>query len=112
MGDWMKYNSSSIYGCTQAPEEYKVPANCLYTYNQTTKRLYLHLINYPIGKIVLPEMKGKVKYAQFLHDNSEIKFIAKSSHQPESEKVEGELVLALPVNKPNVEIAVVELILK
>jgi alpha-L-fucosidase len=27
-------------------------------------------------------------------------------------KVEGELVLALPVNKPNVEIAVVELILK
>lgn len=112
MGNWMKYNSPSIYGCTQAPEEYNVPANCLYTYNPTTKRLYLHLINYPTGKIILPEMKEKVKYAQFLHDNSEIKFIAKSSHQPDSEKVEGELVLALPVNKPNVEIAVVELILK
>lgn len=111
MGDWMKYNSPSIYGCTQAPEEYKVPANCLYTYNPTTKRLYLHLINYPTGKIVLPEMLGKVKYAQFLHDDSEIKFITKSQHQPESEKVAGELILALPVNKPNVEIAVIELIM-
>lgn len=111
MGDWMKYNSPSIYGCTQAPEEYKLPANCLYTYNPTTKRLYLHLINYPIGKITLPEMLGKVKYAQFLHDASEIKFISKSSHQPDSEKVAGELVLALPVDKPNVEIAVIELIM-
>jgi alpha-L-fucosidase len=64
-----------------------------------------------MGKIVLPEMLGKVKYAQFLHDNSEIKFITKSSHQPESEKVAGELVLALPVNKPNIEIAVIELIM-
>lgn len=111
MGHWMKYNSPSIYGCTQAPEEYKLPANCLYTYNPTTKRLYLHLINYPIGKITLPEMLGKVKYAQFLHDASEIKFISKSSHQPDSEKVAGELVLALPVDKPNVEIAVIELIM-
>jgi alpha-L-fucosidase len=56
-------------------------------------------------------MFGKVKYAQFLHDASEIKFISKSTHQPDSEKVAGELILALPIEKPNVEIAVIELIM-
>jgi alpha-L-fucosidase len=112
MGDWMKYNSASIYGCTQAPDEYKAPTNCIFTFNPTTKRLYVHLMNYPIGKISLPNLQGKVKYAQFLHDNSEIKFINKSPHQPDAEKVESELVLSLPVLKPNVEIPVIELLLK
>lgn len=112
MGDWMKYNSASIYGCTQAPDEYKAPSNCIFTFNPTTKRLYVHLMNYPIGKISLPNLQGKVKYAQFLHDNSEIKFINKSPHQPDAEKVESELVLSLPVLKPNVEIPVIELLLK
>ena len=32
IGDWMRLHSRSIYGCTQAPEQFKVPENCLLTY--------------------------------------------------------------------------------
>jgi alpha-L-fucosidase len=39
MGEWMKYNSRSIYGCTQAPEEFEAPEHSILTYNPETNRL-------------------------------------------------------------------------
>ena len=38
MGDWMEYNSRSIYGCTEAPAGFKAPANSLLTYNPSNCR--------------------------------------------------------------------------
>ncbi|MFW5822896.1 MAG: alpha-L-fucosidase, partial [Tangfeifania sp.] len=73
MGEWMKYNDRSIYGCTQAPDEFTVPPNTLLTYNQETNRLYIHLLDYPMKNFLLPDYKDKVEYAQFLHDASEIR---------------------------------------
>jgi alpha-L-fucosidase len=49
--------------------------------------------------------KGKVKYAQFLHDNSELKFKKESNDSDD-------LVLELPEKKPGFEIPVIELILE
>ncbi len=69
MGKWMKYNSRSIYGCTQAPGEYTAPDNTLLTYN-------------PGG------------------------------HWASQENKENDVYLLLPVNKPGVEIPVIELYLK
>ena len=66
----MKYNSRSIYGCTQAPDEFQVPDNCLLTYNPETNRLYIHLLEYPLQNFMLKGMKNKIEYAQFLHDAS------------------------------------------
>jgi alpha-L-fucosidase len=102
IGNWMGVNSRSIYGCTQAPEEFKAPDNTLLTYNPKTKRLYIHLLDYPLQNLVLKGYGDKVKYAQFLHDASEIK----------QATAENGLNLSLPVNKPNVEIPVIELFLK
>ncbi|MFC2107735.1 alpha-L-fucosidase [Bacteroidota bacterium] len=31
IGEWMKYNNRSIYGCTQAPEEFEIPDHSLLT---------------------------------------------------------------------------------
>lgn len=112
IGKWMHYNSRSVYGCTQAPDEYKCPPNCLYTYNPATKRLYLHLLSYPTGEITLPGMSGKVKYAQLLNDDSEIAFHGKEKYWMAEKVGEGDLTLKLPVIKPDVEIPVIELILK
>src|SRR5690606_26001731 len=61
MGDWMRYHSRSIYGCTQAPEEFDVPEHSILTYNPNTKRLYIHLLDYPITNFRLAGYKGKVK---------------------------------------------------
>jgi alpha-L-fucosidase len=103
MSEWMQVNSRSIYGCTEAPAEFKRPDNSLLTYNPTTKRLYVHLLDYPLQRFELPGMKGKVKYAQLLNDGSEIKM-----HGTDK----GDLALDLPVRKPDVEIPVIELVLQ
>jgi alpha-L-fucosidase len=103
---WMKYNNRSIYGCTEAPEIFKAPEHTLLTYNANTKRLYVHLLEYPGKTITLAGYKDKVKYIQFLHDASEIQLDSKSKDS------ENDLVLSLPETKPDTEIPVIELILK
>ncbi len=113
MGEWMKFNSRSIYGCTQAPEEFEVPEHSILTYNPETNRLYIHLLDYPLQNFRLPGFKDKVKYAQFLHDASEIQITAPYGHHMQgSIATEDDLNLRLPVNKPNVEIPVIEIFLK
>ncbi len=112
MGEWMRYNSRSIYGCTQAPEEFEAPEHTLLTWNPETNRLYIHLLDYPITNFRLPGMRGKVRYAQFLHDASELRITAPYGHHRQGDiATEDDLNLRLPVNKPNVEIPVIELIL-
>jgi alpha-L-fucosidase len=106
MGEWMKYNNRSIYGCTEAPAGFKAPSNSLLTYNPSTNRLYIHLLAYPMGSIVLKDMASRVKYIQFLHDASEIKF------RKGSEEGANDLVLDLPVLKPSSEVPVLEVYLK
>ena len=102
MGLWMKYNNRAIYNCKQAPKEFATPENTLLTYNPLTKKLYVHLTDYNAATLLLPGYKGKIKYAQFLHDNSEIKF-TQAETNPE------DLILKLPAVKPNMEIPVIEL---
>jgi len=106
MGEWMKYNNRSVYGCTEAPAEFKAPANTLLTYNPVTKRLYVHLLAYPMGAVTLEDMADQVKYVQFLHDASEIRFTTGN------DEFKNNLNLQLPVLKPPVEIPVLEVILK
>ena len=115
IGEWMKYNSRSIYGCGAAPEGVVAPDDCRYTYNEKTNRLYLHVFAWPFEIIHLPGLAGKVKYAQFLHDASEVIFrdsSMKVNTDLNEVSGEGELTLTLPVVKPHVEIATIELFLK
>lgn len=113
MGEWMKYNARSIYGCTAAPEEIQKPENCLLTYNPKTHCLYVHLLHYPYQSIILPGLRDKVKYAQFLHDGSELLIAGKQGAWMKDESEDGKaLKLTLPVQKPDVEIPVIELFLK
>jgi alpha-L-fucosidase len=106
MGEWMKYNNRSIYGCTEAPAGFNAPANSLLTYNPVTKRLYVNMLAYPMGNMTLSNMADKVKYVQFLHDASEVRF---STGRDEAKN---DIYLQLPVQKPPVEIPVLEIYLK
>lgn len=113
IGEWMKYNSRSIYSCTQAPTEYSKPDNCFITYNPITKRLYIHVLQWPFKSLHLKGYRGKVKYAQLLQDGSEIKFresIKKGSHTTETTGAD-DVLLELPVQKPASEMPVIELFL-
>ena len=112
IGDWMRFNTRALYGCTQAPEAFEVPDNSLLTYNPETNRLYIHLLDYPLQNFTLKGMKGKIKYIQFLHDASEIKISNPVGHWIKEEVAEGDVNLVLPVTKPPVEVPVIEVFLK
>ncbi|MBN2713614.1 MAG: alpha-L-fucosidase [Planctomycetes bacterium] len=113
IGEWMKYNSRSIYGC--GASEYESPADCRLTYNKETNRLYLHIFNWPFKHIHLKGLRGKIKYAQFLHDASEvrIKGLEPWQHQNSGAKEADDYeMIELPIVKPAVDVPVVELFLK
>ena len=112
--DWMKFNSRSIYGCTMAEPEFVAPADCRYTQSADGSRLYLHLFAYPFAHLQLKGLAGKVEYAQFLHDGSEILFTdGKMDHFGEGlPQSPDDLTLYLPPVKPSTLLPVVELFLK
>lgn len=111
---WMRFHDRSIYGCTQAPDNFEVPQNCLLTYNPKAKRVYIHVLEWPFKSLHLPGYKGKFKYAQLLYDGSEIKFRTQTqtgSHTTETSR-ENDVILTLPVERPDVEVPVIELFLE
>ncbi len=59
-----------------------------------------------MGSLTLENMADKVKYVQFLHDASEIRFSTAGNEEKNN------LNLQLPVLKPPVEIPVLEVFLK
>lgn len=112
IGEWMRVHSRSIYGTDHS--EFEAPVDCRYT--QKGDRLYLHIFSWPFGHIHLKGLDGKVTYAQFLHDGSEIRF---NEHNPDAVHGhmtttidKGDIALQIPVAKPNVAVPVIELFLK
>lgn len=116
IGEWMHYHSRSIYGCTMAePDLLKsLPLDCRFTQSQDGKRLYLHLFTWPYAYVQLPGLAGKIAYAQFLHDGSELKTTeGKVNHFSEgASKSEDLLVIEVPTRKPDVLVPVIEIFLK
>lgn len=112
--DWMKYNGRSIYGCTMAEPEFTAPNGCCLTQSEDGKRLYVHLFQYPFAYLELPGFAGKVDYAQFLHDGSELKFTEKqvAHFSLGATTADDLLVIELPVVKPRQIVPVIELFLK
>ena len=112
--DWMHYNSRSIYGCTMAEPEFHAPQGTFLTQSEDGKRLYVHLYRYPFGVLEMPGFAGKVEYAQFLHDGSELLYTEHAvDHFSEGvTKSDDLLVISLPVIKPPVVVPVIELFLK
>ena len=113
IGTWMRQHGRSIYGCTQAPKEFKAPQDCRLTYNPDTKRLYVHVFAWPFRALHLDGLAGKVEYAQLLNDASEIRFTEELARlEGWTEAARDAITLELPVQKPNVTVPVVELFLK
>lgn len=110
-GKWMDVNARSIYGA--GPSSFTAPYGCKFT--QKGKRLYLHVQNWPFRHIHIPGLGGKVSYAQFLHDASEVHWLDPEAEVDSNIGVavgDGILTLELPVLKPDVVSPVIELFLK
>ena len=108
MGEWMNRHGRSIYGCTQAPAEFKAPEDCRLTYNPDTKRLYAHLFAWPFLGLHMDGIADRVEYAQLLNDASELK----TRVVEDKGERKNTLYFNLPVHKPNVTVPVIEMFLK
>ncbi|TDC80274.1 alpha-L-fucosidase [Streptomyces hainanensis] len=112
IGAWMRRHERSIRGA--GPATFTAPPDARYT--RRGDRLYLHLFTWPFEHLHLPGLAGKVAYAQFLHDASEL---AHREIAPDIKAVTtgiggqpaGTLTLTLPVVRPDVAVPVVELFL-
>ena len=111
---WMRYNSRSIYGCTQPEECFKAPEGTMLTESDDGKRLYVHLLSYPLTYLVLNDIADRVEYAQMLHDGSEVAFRKnyRQTGQFTAKAVEGAITFTLPMPPPCDEIPVLEIFLK
>jgi alpha-L-fucosidase len=112
IGKWMRLHNRSIYDCTAS--EFTPPRDCRYT--QNGNKLYLHIFSWPFKHLYLGGLANRVKYAQLLNDASEIKFFTeepnKNALHTKIECPPDTLFIELPIQKPNVEVPVVELFLK
>ena len=113
----MHSHSRSIYGCSAS--QHTPPPDCRYTHNPDTNRLYLHIFDWPLKHLHLPKLKDKIEYAQLLNDGSEVKIIdiagktSSSLVDLEAEKrAPNSATLEIPVQKPPVDVPVIELFLK
>jgi alpha-L-fucosidase len=112
IGEWMRLHERSIRGA--GASQYVAPPDSRYT--QNGDRLYLHLFSWPFKHVHLPDLAGRVDYAQLLSDASEIHLIepdptrVAENTQPGSQPP-GTLTLQLPVRRPDVAVPVIELFL-
>ncbi|BCJ34328.1 alpha-L-fucosidase [Actinocatenispora thailandica] len=113
IGEWMDLHARSVHGA--GPSPFPPPPNALYT--QRGNRLYLHLPSWPLKHVHLAGLAGRVRYAQLLHDGSEVRCTALDGAAHEHNNLAppgqdaGTLTLTLPVVAPEVALPVVELIL-
>lgn len=103
IGEWMKRHNRSIYGCTQAPDDFPVPRDCRYTYNPDTNRLYLHLFAWPFKHLHVEALAERIEYAQLLNDASEICYSCAE---------DGSVTFDIPPKAPPVTVPVIEIFLK
>jgi alpha-L-fucosidase len=114
---WMRHHSRSIYDCGAAPPEFACPPDCRLTYNAATKRLYVHVLHWPMKHLWLPGAAyvQRLEYAQLLHDASEIPrhgLEQWQQHNAGAATKNDVLGLTLPVVKPPVTVPVIELFLR
>jgi alpha-L-fucosidase len=112
IGRWMRLHERSVIGA--GPSAFSPPSDCRYT--QRGNRLYLHVFAWPFGHLHLAGLAGRVRYAQFLHDASEVRRHVADPGQPAhgispGGQPPGTLTLELPVQRPDVAVPVIELFL-
>ncbi|MEV5590070.1 alpha-L-fucosidase [Nonomuraea pusilla] len=111
---WMELHERAVHGA--GPSRFQPPPNALYT--QRGRRLYLHLLAWPLKHVHLPGLAGRVRYAQLLHDGSEVRVqqldggLHEHNNLAPPGRPAGTLTLTLPVSAPDVLLPVVELVLE
>jgi alpha-L-fucosidase len=120
LGEWMRLHRRSVVGAGAADPDLAaalapgLPPGVVVT--QRGDRLYLHLFAWPFGHVHLRGVADRVRYAQLLHDGSELRSTRIDPDQQAwntnpGGQPPGTLTLHLPTARPAVAVPVVELFL-
>lgn len=111
--EWLNANGRAIYGCGEAPPEFEAPDGTVLTWNPLTKKLYIHILQWPVGSMPV-KFWERVSYAQFLHDGSEVMVSAPKWMRIDYGDDRSHCVGAfeLPIIKPDTIVPVIEVDLK
>jgi alpha-L-fucosidase len=110
VGAWTQAHGSAIYG--GEPADGALPPDCRLT--RAGNRLFVNVFAWPAGHLAVDGLAGKVSFASFLHDGSEVKFTAGGAGVAGASAGAGAqdaIVLQLPIRRPDVLTPVVELVL-
>lgn len=88
VGDWMRQNGDSIYGCGKAD----LPKPDWGRYTQKGNKLYAHLFEHSIGPMQWVGLESKIKFTKLLSDGSEL-FINRPIPLPDARDTVVELTL-------------------
>ncbi|MBB2910279.1 alpha-L-fucosidase [Streptosporangium becharense] len=113
IGGWMRHHCVSVYGA--GPSAFTPPPHAVYT--QRADRLYVHVHTWPFGHLHLPGLAGRIRFARLLHDGSEVLFTQIPADQQANTMTPagpppGTATLLMPVQRPDVLLPVVELVLE
>jgi len=118
LAEWMSLHRQSVVGAGAA--DFRRTHGVVMT--QRADRLYLHLLHWPLKHLHLADLGGRVAFARFLHDGSQVR--TRSSGAPRAgenyqlahitpgEQPPGTLTIELPVVRPDVAVPVIELFLR
>jgi alpha-L-fucosidase len=105
--DWMALNGEAIYGCTQS--QFPAPQDCRLTQNGA--KVYVHIFAWPFKVLYLPGLGGRVDYARFLHDGSEVPLTSSAWELHQLTVPPDTQLIHLPIKRPDVIVPVIELTL-
>ena len=71
LADWYQWAGEAVFGC--GASDYTPPFGC--TYTQKGNTLYCYLLTAPMGDLILPELKGKIRRITDLRTGCEIPMI-------------------------------------
>ena len=71
LADWYQWAGEAVFGC--GASDYTPPFGC--TYTQKGNTLYCYLLTAPMGDLILPELKGKIRRITDLRTGAEIPMI-------------------------------------
>ena len=68
---WFKFNGEAVYGCSKS--DYTAPFGCVYT--QKDRNIYCYFMINPVGDVILPQLKNKIKKITLLKDGSNVEMV-------------------------------------
>ena len=112
VGGWLGEHGAAIYGAGPATG-LAPPTDCRLT--RAGDRVFVHLLAWPAGHLLVEGVADRLRYAAFLHDGAEVRFEAVDAegNLPHLRNAgpPGAVMLRLPTRAPDVIVPVVELVL-